>query len=404
MKTFRIVNHSMAGWSAYAEEIGFVPDPMILRTGEIFLNGRSGITPMERSDFDVWRALQENIGGLLDFFDILVTREVIPLVSYYETFGRVTIATPLQQMLSARTCPVEVDYSVYNAVKKGALKALGQIDVDRLHNFGNLAREMDAFRYEWEPGFNVAEADLELQAICDRFSALEDASQLVAQFLLGAFIFSGYAQASGTTHYIQPKRARFFLGLVVPSDKRWGFSNQDEDEIFATAAERFKENAADVRNAEPIPPVLPYLLAKAEPRNVRALLDRALEFRESTEGKTYLQVVADIRSDGVAARRAEDAVKLARQKALAFLAPYSKLAVDRSHSLEVRLSAETVGIPFVKAGAEAPMTVRIPTRLLVWWNDHVPFGGMHKVLRRMWMAAESYTALSDKLRDVWLRS
>jgi hypothetical protein len=404
METLRVAKHSMVGWLAYAEKIGFVPDPMILCTGEIFLNGRSGINPMERSDFDVWRALQENIGGLLDFFDILVTRDVIPLISYYETFGRVTIATPLQRMLSERTCPVEVDYSVYNEVKKGALKALGQIDLDRLHNFSNLAREMDAFRYEWEPGFNVAEADLELQAICDRFAALEDVTQLVSQFLLGAFIFSGYAQASGTTHYIQPKRARFFLGLVVPPDKTWGFSNQDEDAIFATAAERLKQSAADVRNSEPIPPVLPYLLAKAEPENARALLDRALEFRESAEGKAYLQVVADIRSDGVAARRAEDAVKLARQKALAFLAPHSKLAVDRSYSLEVRLSAETVGIPFVKARGEAPVAVRVPTQLLVWWNDHVAFGGMHKLLRRMWMAADSYAALSNKLRDVWLRS
>jgi len=27
----------------------------------------------------VWKALQQNIGGLLDFFDILVTRDNIPL-------------------------------------------------------------------------------------------------------------------------------------------------------------------------------------------------------------------------------------------------------------------------------------------------------------------------------------
>ena len=39
-------------------------------------------------------------------------------------------------------------------------------------------------------------------------------------FLLGGFIFSGFAQASGTIHYIQPKRARFFLGLAAEQDGR----------------------------------------------------------------------------------------------------------------------------------------------------------------------------------------
>jgi hypothetical protein len=41
MQALRIDDHSLAGWSSYAQKFGFVPDPMILRAGEIFLNGAS---------------------------------------------------------------------------------------------------------------------------------------------------------------------------------------------------------------------------------------------------------------------------------------------------------------------------------------------------------------------------
>jgi hypothetical protein len=118
MEVLQIKEHSIAGWLPYAQQIGFVPDPMILRTGEIFLNGQSGIKALERSDFDVGQALRENIGGLLDFFDMLVTRDTIPLINYGDTFDRMKIVAPLDQMLPNRMRPVEIDYGVYNLVKR----------------------------------------------------------------------------------------------------------------------------------------------------------------------------------------------------------------------------------------------------------------------------------------------
>ena len=67
METLHITEHSKAGWSSYATEFGFVPDPMILRTGEVFLNGARGVAPLERGDFVIWDSIRENLGGLLDF-------------------------------------------------------------------------------------------------------------------------------------------------------------------------------------------------------------------------------------------------------------------------------------------------------------------------------------------------
>jgi hypothetical protein len=97
MQALRITEHSKAGWSTYAQEIGFVPDPMILRTGEIFLNGAKGVGRLERRDFDVWRAVKENVGGLLDFFDMVVSRDTIPLINYNDTFDQRTILAPLDE-------------------------------------------------------------------------------------------------------------------------------------------------------------------------------------------------------------------------------------------------------------------------------------------------------------------
>jgi hypothetical protein len=81
METLRITTHSIEGWAPYTAKFGFVPDPMMLRTGEIFLNGAEGAKPLGHSDFAVWSAIEQNIGGLLDFFDMLVIRDAIPLIN-----------------------------------------------------------------------------------------------------------------------------------------------------------------------------------------------------------------------------------------------------------------------------------------------------------------------------------
>ena len=126
MQALEITDHSMAGWSGYAQQFGFVPDPMILRTGEIFLNGARGTGLLERHDLDVWKALQQNIGGLLDFFDILVTRDNIPLINYEDTFDRRKTLAPLDQMLPDRMQKVEIKNNVYSTIKKGALLSLAE--------------------------------------------------------------------------------------------------------------------------------------------------------------------------------------------------------------------------------------------------------------------------------------
>lgn len=79
-----IAENTPAEWRKFSSTFDCVPDPMIIRTAELFLNGRSGCS---RLDTDaVWQTIERNVHGLLTFFNMLMTRSAIPLISYYETF------------------------------------------------------------------------------------------------------------------------------------------------------------------------------------------------------------------------------------------------------------------------------------------------------------------------------
>lgn len=223
----------------------------------------------------------------------------------------------------------------------------------------------------------------------------------LAHFLLGGLIFSGFAQASGTTHYIQPKRARYYLGITAVPDTLKGLSAREETAIFRDAEMQLRGTVAETWRTSAVPPVLPYLLETVpEPLTARKLIDAALEFRVSRRGADYVAAVKSIRADGIRASRLIDVATKERQAALDMLAPYSRLDPEKSGSLEVKLTSELAGVP----GAEVTGKLRVPTWLKVWWNDNVPFGGLRKTMRRMWMAENSYMDLAAKLRRVWIAS
>ena len=400
MQPISITQHSVGGWQTYADRVGFVPDPMILRAGQIFLNGRSGSLQLQRDENEVWHALEQNLAGLVQFFDMVVTRETIPLIDYGETFNPATSGRPLEDFLPDRMLQVHVGYDVYHTVKQGALLGLAMLDPDDLRHFGQVLREIDAFRYDWKPELDIPDRDPQFDGARAKLARIQEPALTVAKFLLGGLIFSGFAQASRTTHDIQPKRSRILLGLTAARREAGYLSNVEEGAIFAAAEEQLHGSVAEVRRPSAIPPVLPFLLAPSDPKSVAELLDRALAFRETPKGKAYREFVAAVRADGIDARRAEDVSDRERARATEFLTPYAKLDPEKSRSLDVKLSSDLVGVP----GAEIAFKASIPTWLRVWWNDRVPFGGIRKTLRRMWMAEESYRDLAAKLRAAWARS
>jgi hypothetical protein len=375
---------------------------MILRAGELFLNGSMSAKHLQRDEQKVWHALEQNVGGIIDFFDIIVTRDTIPLINYFHTYDRGTTPASIEDMLSFMVQRVEIDYMPYEEIKKGALLNLASIDLAALDPIMSVLSELDAFRYEWNPLLDVP-GDPELDDVRPKFANLSGPSLLTARFLLGGFIFGGFAQASRTTHYIQPKRSRFFLGLTAAPEKIRTLAHDEEAGIFETAQASLKGGKATVWRTEPIPPVLPYLLAQvSKTATPRDLLDRALEFRLSSEGRKYRELVSRIRADGVDARRAVDLVGTERKEALELLQPYSHIETKESGSLEIVLPGELFGAAGLDTSVKIP--VGIPRWLKVWWNDKVPLGGLRKTLRRMWMRADGYKDFAGKLRTVWSNS
>jgi hypothetical protein len=401
MEQLDITEHTAKAWSAYRAKFGFVPDPMILRAGEIFLNGSTGSAQLGPSGFPVWDVLQENIAGVVDFFDIIATYDQIPLINYWDTFDRMSLAESIERLLPQKLCKVEIGSDVYNTVKEGAILNLATLDPETLPAAGaaSALQEMAIFGYDWKPGLAAASSDTAVSLAGQKLEELDTQAKEVARFLLGGLIFSGFAQASRTRHYIQPKRSRLYLGLTASAGQIGNLGAQEENGIFDTAVAALSGNKVEIRHLAAVPPVLPYLLAqKPTPKKPTDLLTSVLEFPYSQIGQNYLKAVRAIREDGIDARQIEDLSQREHKTALDYLAPYSKLDEHRSSPLEVKLKSELVGLP---PGAEAAFKLGIPTWLKVWWNDKVPFGGMHKMFRRMWMATESYNDLSTKLYNIW---
>ncbi|WP_404292111.1 hypothetical protein ACD578_07765 [Microvirga sp. RSM25] len=398
MEHLQISENSYKGWQDFKTRIGFVPDPMILRSGEIFINGLSGAGRLDRDDRQVGAALKDNIGSIIEFFDLVVTRDTIPLIHYGATFDSLTVTQSLESLLDSKVCRVSVDYNVYHDIKRGALNSLARLDLERLRPLAGQLRELNALRYDWRPALSADNYPIEELA---KFDNLDEPLKSAAHFLLGGFIFSGFAQASNTTHYMQTKRSRLMLGLTVAPETTAGLGHREEAAIFEHAEASLEGSKAEVITQQSIPPVLPYLISTGgAPKTTLELLERAMKFRTSREGQRYREAVQKIRGDGVEARRIENLSAVERAQALEMLAPYSNLDPERSRAMEMKVKFE----PFAGSSVELSVPVQIPAWLRVWWNDNIVFGGMRKTFRRMWMSAESYDDFSGKLLEMWKAS
>jgi hypothetical protein len=391
-----IREHSFDGWREFAAKAGYVPDPMILRAGEVFVNGLSGTRALGRSDLDVWAAIQENIAGLSDFFDLVVTRDRIPLIDYRYTFDMNSVERPLEDLLDKKALPVTIDYAPYDLVKRGAFNALRRVEPGRVRAFGDQLRELDSLRYDWQPKLEDYQGE---KSWFSNVHGLDDATQRAARFLLGGFIFSGFAQASGTDHYIQPKRSRFFLSLTASRTVLGQIGHDVEQPIFDEAVEELTGTTATVHRLGGLPPVLPYLIAKAAPDiNAADLLRLALEFPETPDGKRYCAAAATLRQDGFQARKTQDAALAAREEAIKRLKPFSKLAEhDGGFHVEMSFGMEGPQVALSK-------DVHLPGWLRLWWNDNTPWGRLQKTFRRMWMTAEGFDRFERQIREIWGRS
>jgi len=388
----QVSEHSVTAWQGFAKAAQFVPDPMILRAGEVFANGVKGAKALGRPDMDVLAALRDNIAGLIEFFDLVVVYDRVPLINYDYTFDIDSVPRQIETLLGPRALLVTIGYEAYERIKTGALASLAAIDLGRIAQFGHQLAELDSLRYDWRPALEDAKPEGWLA----QAAQLDEPTRRTAQFLLGGLIFSGFAQASLTDHIIQPKRSRFFLALTAEAPMVGGVSHADEGAVFAAAETALQGTVAKIRRLDALPPVLPYLLAKAPPDVTASdLLKRALDFSNTKEGENFRAAAALIRGDGLGASQTADLAKAAKAEALALLQPYSTLA-DTEGGLKVEASLGLEG-PSVSVSR----TLTVPAWLKLWWNEYAPFGGLRKTFRRMWLTAESFEDLEKRLIAAW---
>ncbi|MEL7469765.1 MAG: hypothetical protein AAFN27_15020 [Pseudomonadota bacterium] len=405
MADIEILDHSITGWRPLRDTFGFVPDPMILRAAEMFLNGASAAKKIGSDDWEMRSALHENTGGICDFFDMIVTRDHIPFINYDDTFDMVHEVSSLRSLLGTQAKYVKIGYEPYQQIKAGALENMARLDLNRIGDLVGIIHEMGAFKWEWRPApeAHPSVRQESLDAAQDALAGLRgsdlDHSGIVS-FLLGGQIFSGMAQAADAVHHIQPKRARLYLGMTGSGGDADPLTHESEDQIFAAARAALENTQARAAFAPNAPPVLPYLLSLGPVSGPKDLLQRALEFRFSDDGLVYRALAEDLRGDGIKTREAEAISAAEKQRVKELLQPDPETR-DRSSPLNVEFE---IGLT---SGLDVKLTrsVAIPAWLRFWWNDWVTFdGGLRKTLRRMWLAEGSYQNVQDELTDLWARA
>jgi len=189
------------------------------------------------------------------------------------------------------------------------------------------------------------------------------------------------------------------LSLTAAQKTLGQIGHDVEQPIFNEALDGLKGTTASVRRLDGLPPVLPYLIAKASPAvTAIELLQLALAFPDTPDGRLYCGAVAVLRQDGVEAHQMRDQAVAARDEAINMLKPFTTFA-EHDGGFRVEASLGTDG-PKLAISKE----LSAPGWLRVWWNDHTPWGGIRKTFRRMWMASASYEQFERQIRDIWVRS
>jgi hypothetical protein len=380
------------------KQVDYVPDPMVLRTAELFLLGRQGCMAQQggHSEGEIWAVIEKNIDGLLAFFHVLMTRDRVPLIDYGYTFP----GGALMDQLGELAVDVHPQWDLYQALAEDGFRKVEQMDLDAVDPMiaADVVDELGTARYEWFPAEN-------------RFENLirgDDRSrQVLATFILGGIIFGGYAQATSSDHLLQTKRARLFAELTVPQDEGvlWGFAQEHRlYERLRTMAEA-SEGLSHADFTLP-PSVLPLLIATDAPLTPQALFDKAMGLRSSPLGQAYRQWHSGLREAWSQGRRDTGAEAAASDVAKEVERRFG-LADGALSGPRLKLSGGVgvhLGIVQLGAAAEHEIQIAAPGQLRNWIVDRLRFRGHRKMLLRMSLEQAKFDNLALGLRNIWRRS
>lgn len=236
--------------------LDLIVDPMVLRTGQFFLEGApSDVTAADRK----WSVIEQDLGALAAFFDLLVLRQRFPAFNYEDTFDPgPNVGDPLGDLVNSEGDKVlfhiDVEYHMYRQAKAAALDELqgaiarGGVMTEAVAN--EILRTLESTRYEWAPS---------LEQLEDRL--LDAREQRIARFLLGQLVFAGYAQQTGAPHVLSPGRSRLATAVGMGARKA---DARDEGALYDELGRRSRsiDGGWRVRELPWTPTFLPYLVSQ----------------------------------------------------------------------------------------------------------------------------------------------
>lgn len=236
----------------------------------------------------------------------------------------------------------------------------------------------------------------------------DERERLLRTFLLGGFLFQGYAQQitgdefrleDMAEHVVQPKRSRLIGSAMLGAPRT-------EEELFAQLLQAARQALGDSSTSEltELPTFLPILLRgkRKDPKTPTELLDRAFSLRASTAVEDYRGLRRRIRQELSKGRsptkEGREMRKIARTLAKDLSVRSSEVSVDWSLGLKA-----TLPVPIPLPTAEGKLSGKIPVDRIAWWlSSALPGKGYRKLLVRMVSAQATAGRIDAHLRRLWL--
>lgn len=383
-------------WDALSRRgLNVVIDPMVVRCGELFLQGAKGVDDPKA----VWELLTKNIHAIGMFFDSIILEKKLPIFNYGDTFdghlnlraGTLAAVNQKEQILF----DVDVRYESYSVVKEAASAELRKLYAgpERIEDAAakDCLTELAAADYRWQPSLGPLDDEL-----------LSDDEKKLARFFLGGLIFSAYAQLLRGDHVMQPKRSRLFLAAALRSSE---VNYRFEEKLFAELKQRAQASVTDLPWR---PTFFPYLLSVAETPD--AVLAEALALRRSDEIAEYCgwlgRAMEEWKRDGRLTQAIQDVKAVAeaidRKTGVLPVAPRVEMKVTVADV--AALAAAAGGAPLAAAKIPGKVDLGPPLSALWGWGfSLVPGQRYRKILTRAVVADQQYIQIENRLGTVWDR-
>jgi hypothetical protein len=403
-------------WKVLREQrLDVIVDPLVYRIGQLFLEGvrAGGDEPDTR-----WRVIGQDLGALATFFDLLVMHERLAAFNYTDTFDMgLSFSDSLGGLVNRgdqKVLSIDVAYDAYMATKAAAVEQFRNRLADGPFITAPVAQQIlstiTAVDYKWTPDLLGLQQEL-----------APDQHQL-ARFLVGILVFAGYAQQSGASHVLSPRRSALTAAIGL---RTWQ-GDATEASVFAEIARRVDDAGEGwvQRDVPWTPSFLPLLISRVDPYRVdpAVLVEEAKELSDTRAVRRYRDLRRRLLSEDEdqSADAREELERIADD--LAGELGSSRRELGATHDVMVEVLPGAVGVvaPAVGGalvagpvgalvgglvGVVGAATLKpVQERLWGWVIDRLPFVSARKLLSRA--TREEFQArvdgkLASDLRAVW---